>query len=82
MSIPRLSKGAIDSQSNRRRLGIPTLNHDAVRFVRESLWQRLRKLDRLTRRETIYVTYYMLSLVSVASLVVATVWLLVYAGES
>jgi len=63
-------------------LGIPTLNHDAVRFVRESLWQRLRKLDRLTRRETIYVTYYMLSLVSVASLVVATVWLLVYAGES
>ena len=63
-------------------LGIPTLNHDADRFVRASLWPRLKNLDSLTRRETIYVTYVALSLVSVASLVVATVWLLITASQS
>jgi putative peptide zinc metalloprotease protein len=63
-------------------LGIPTLNHDAVRFVRESLWTRLRNLDSLSRLERIYVTYVVLSLVSVAGFVLATVWLLVRAGES
>ena len=63
-------------------LGIPTLNHDAVRFVRESLWSRLRNLVSLTRRERIYVTYFALSLVSVAAFVLATVWLLVTAGQS
>ena len=63
-------------------LGLPTLNHDAVRFVRESLWARLRNLDSLSRRERIYVAYFALSLVSVTGIVGATVWLLVYAGES
>jgi hypothetical protein len=63
-------------------LGIPTLNHDAVRFVRESLWLRLRSLTRFTRLERIYVTYYALSLVSVAGFVLATVWLLVSAATS
>ncbi len=63
-------------------LGIPTLNHDAVRFVRTSLWARLRNLDSLTRRERIYVTYFALSLVSVMGFVGATVWLLVRAGGS
>ena len=62
-------------------LGLPTLNHDAVRFVRESLWARLRNLDSLTRRERIYVAYFALSLVSVTGIVVATVWFLVYAGD-
>ncbi len=63
-------------------LGLPTLNHDAIRFVRESLWARLRNLDSLTRRERIYVAYFALSLVSVTGIVVSTVWFLVYAGES
>ena len=63
-------------------LGIPTLNDDAVRFVRESLWARLRSLDSLTRREGIYVAYFALSLVSVTGLVLGTVWLLVRAGTS
>jgi putative peptide zinc metalloprotease protein len=63
-------------------LGIPTLNHDAVRFVRESLWSRLRNVVSLTRRERIYVTYFALSLVSVAAFVLGTVWLLVTAGHS
>jgi len=63
-------------------LGIPTLNHDAVRFVRESLWSRLRRLDTLSREEVVYVAYFALSLVSVVALVVGTVWFLVYAGEA
>ena len=63
-------------------LGIPTLNDDAVRFVRDSLWARLRNVDSLTRREGIYVAYFALSLVSVAGLVLGTVWLLVRAGTS
>jgi putative peptide zinc metalloprotease protein len=63
-------------------LGVPTLNHDAVRFVRESLWSRLRNLDSLSRREVVYVAYFALSLVSVVMLVVGTVWFLVYAGEA
>ena len=63
-------------------LGIPTLNHDAVRFVRESLWSRLRNVVSLTRRERIYVTYFALSMVSVAAFVLGTVWLLVTAGQS
>ncbi len=63
-------------------LGIPTLNDDAVRFVRESLWARLRSLDSFTRREGIYVAYFALSLVSVTGFVLATVWLLVRAGTS
>jgi putative peptide zinc metalloprotease protein len=62
-------------------LGIPTLNHDAVRFVRESLWSRLRNVVSLTGRERIYVTYFALSLVSVAAFVLGTVWLLVTAGQ-
>ena len=63
-------------------LGIPTLNDDAVRFVRESLWARLRSLDSLTRREGIYVAYFALSLVSVTGFVLATLWLLIRAGTS
>ena len=63
-------------------LGIPTLNHDAVRFVRGPLWARLRNLESLTRREGIYVAYFALSLVSVAAFVVGTVWLLVEAVTS
>jgi putative peptide zinc metalloprotease protein len=63
-------------------LGLPTLNHDAVRFVRESLWTRLRNLDTLTRHERIYVAYFAVSLVSVVAIVLGTVWLLVLAGES
>ena len=63
-------------------LGVPTLTHDAVRFVRESLWSRLRRLDSLSRQEVVYIAYFALSLVSVVALVVGTVWFLVYAGEA
>jgi putative peptide zinc metalloprotease protein len=63
-------------------LGIPTLNHEAVRFVRGPLWRRLGNLETLTRRERIYVLYVALSLVSVTAVALGTVWLLILAGES
>lgn len=63
-------------------VGVPTLNHDSVRFVRESLWRRVRTLTRLTRQETICLAYFVLSLVSIAGFVLLNVWLLTSAGGS
>jgi putative peptide zinc metalloprotease protein len=63
-------------------VGVPTLNHDSVRFVRESLWRRIRSLTWLTRQETVCVAYFMLSLASVAGFVLLNVWLLTAAGKS
>jgi hypothetical protein len=61
---------------------VPTLNHDSVRFVRESLWRRIRTATRLTRQEAICLAYFTLSLVSVAGFILLNVWLLVSAGKS
>lgn len=63
-------------------VGVPTLNHDATRFVRESLWRRVRTGTWLTRQETVGVTYFVLSLVSVTGFVLLNVWLLSRAGGS
>jgi len=63
-------------------VGVPTLNHDSVRFVRESLWRRIRTATLLTRQETICFTYFMLSLVSIAGFVLLNVWLFSNAGKS
>jgi hypothetical protein len=63
-------------------VGVPTLNHDSVRFVRESLWRRVRTATRLTRQETICLAYFVLSLVSVGGFVLLNVWLLSSAGKS
>jgi hypothetical protein len=63
-------------------VGVPTLSHDSVRFVRESLWRRVRTATRLTRQETICVAYFVLSVVSIAGFVLLNVWLLSSAGKS
>ena len=63
-------------------VGVPTLNHDSVRFVRESLWRRLRTATRLTRQEAICLAYFTLSLASVAGFILFNVWLLTSAGKS
>lgn len=60
-------------------LGAPTLNHDSVRFVRESLWSRLKSGARLGRQEAGWVAYFALSLVSIAGFVVGSVWVVVHA---
>ena len=37
-------------------LGMPTLKHDAVHFVRHSLWDRIRSGAGLNRQEVIFVS--------------------------
>jgi len=63
-------------------IGFPTLNHDAVRFVRESLGPRLLRRERLSRGEVACLAYFVLSLVSVAGFVLLNVWVLVHAVRS
>jgi len=60
-------------------LGMPTLSHDAARFVREELWSRLTGGGGLARQEVVFVAYYGLSLLSVAAFIAANVWLVVHA---
>jgi len=61
-------------------LGMPTLNHDAVRFVRHSLWGRLKQGAGLNRQEVIYVSYVVLSAVSIVGFVYLNVMLITHAG--
>lgn len=63
-------------------VGVPSLNHDSVRFVRESLWRRIRSATWLTRQEAICLAYFTLSAASVAGFVLLNVWLLTHAGKS
>jgi hypothetical protein len=63
-------------------VGVPTLNHDSVRFVRESLWRRIRTATWLTRQEAICLTYFTLSLASVVGFILLNVWLIASAGKS
>ncbi|HEY7203960.1 MAG TPA: hypothetical protein VIA61_06665 [Methylomirabilota bacterium] len=63
-------------------VGVPTLNHDSVRFVRESLWRRVRTATWLTRQEAICLAYFTLSLASVAGFILFNVWLFSSAGKS
>jgi putative peptide zinc metalloprotease protein len=60
-------------------LGMPTLAHDSVRFVREALWSRLRRGPRLNRQEVAYVAYFFLSVTSIAAFVALNAWILVHA---
>ena len=63
-------------------VGVPTLNHDSVRFVRESLWRRIRTATWLTRQEAICLAYFTLSVASLAGFVLLNVWLFTRAGKS
>ncbi len=63
-------------------LGVPTLNHDSVRFVRESLWSRLRSGTSLNRQEVACVAYFVLSVASIAGFVALNAWVLMHASRS
>src|SRR6266542_4116133 len=63
-------------------LGVPTLNHDSVRFVRESLWSRLRSGTALNRQEVACVAYFVLSVASIAGFVALNAWVLMHASRS
>jgi putative peptide zinc metalloprotease protein len=55
-------------------LGLPTLKHDAVQFVRRRMLGRLRDHKSFTREERIWIWYFALSFVSVTGLVLFTIW--------
>jgi len=63
-------------------LGMPTLNHESVSFVRHSLWRRLVKGVGLNRQEVVYVSYVFLSTASIVAFVGMNVWVLFRAGAS
>jgi len=63
-------------------LGMPTLNHESSRFVRHTLWRRLRRRRRLNRQELVYVGYFALSAVSIVGFVGLNVWLVARAAGS
>jgi hypothetical protein len=60
-------------------LGAPTLKHDSMRFVRESLWRRLWTGPSLGRQETVWIVYFLLSVLSIIGFVALNVGLLVHA---
>jgi putative peptide zinc metalloprotease protein len=62
-------------------LGMPTLKEDSMRFFREGLWGRVREGFRLSREEAIYVSYVVLSTVSVAGFIWFNVWLIARASS-
>ena len=59
-------------------LGLPTLKHDAVRFVRESLWRRLAERRGFTRQEGIFVGYFALSFLSISAFIAFNIWTIVH----
>jgi putative peptide zinc metalloprotease protein len=63
-------------------IGFPTLNHDAARFMRESLGPRLIRRERLSRGEVACLAYFVLSLASVVGFVLLNVWIVVHAVRS
>jgi putative peptide zinc metalloprotease protein len=63
-------------------IGFPTLNHDALRFVRESLWSRLMGRARWSRQDVACATYFGLSLVSVVGFVLLNAWVFLHASRS
>ena len=63
-------------------LGAPTLAHDSARFVRESLWPRVRAGAGLSRQEAVWVAYFALSLFSIAGFIALNIWVIVHASHS
>jgi putative peptide zinc metalloprotease protein len=57
-------------------LGLPTLRHDAVQFVRDNLWRRLADRRGFTRQEGIWIGYFLLSTVSIAAFIAFNLWAL------
>jgi putative peptide zinc metalloprotease protein len=62
-------------------LGLPTLKHDAARFVRESLWSRVTGRTRWRRQDVACLAYFVLSLVSVAGFIALNAWILLHASR-
>ena len=59
-------------------LGLPTLKHDAVQFVRRRLRKRIGERRRFTREERIWMWYYAISFLSITAFVLFNVWTIVH----
>jgi len=59
-------------------LGLPTLRHDAVRFVRHNLWRHVADGRVLSRREGIWLGYFALSVVSIGAFIAFNLWTLIH----
>jgi putative peptide zinc metalloprotease protein len=60
-------------------LGAPTLKTDSVRFVHGELFDRLSRGARLGRQELVWVAYYVLSWLSIATFVALNIWVIIHA---
>src|SRR5438093_100619 len=63
-------------------LGVPTLKHASVRFMRETLWSKLRRRTLLNRQEVACVAYFVLSVASIAGFVALNAWVLMHASRN
>ncbi len=59
-------------------LGLPTLKHDSVQFVRHNFWRYLADRRGLNRQEGIWLGYFALSVVSIAAFIAFNLWTLAH----
>jgi len=63
-------------------VGMPRLAQESMHFVRAPLWKRLAQGRRLGRQEIVYVSYILLSLMSVSAFVGFNAWLILSAKHA
>ena len=57
-------------------VGMPRLAQEALQFVRGTLWKRLATGRGFSRHEIVYLSYFTLSLLSVAAFIAFDIWLI------
>ena len=63
-------------------VGMPRLAQESMQFVRAPLWKRLAERRRLGRQEIVYVSYILLSLISVSAFIGLNAWLILSAKHA
>jgi len=63
-------------------VGMPRLSQESMHFVRLSLWKRLARGQGLSRQEVVYVSYILLSLISVSAFIGLNAWLILSAKHA
>ena len=63
-------------------VGMPRLAQESMQFVRAPLWKRLAQGQRLGRQEVVYVSYILLSLISVSAFIGLNAWLILSAKHA
>ena len=63
-------------------VGMPRLAQESMQFVRAPLWKRLTQGRSLGRQEIVYVSYILLSLISVSAFIGLNAWLILSAKHA